>query len=107
MAATKTAKDEQKTASDAVTAQKLAIVEYEVKNASPGVKTGAIIGGIVVAGLLIGGCVYMKKKNSEEAEGGEMEDRQLFKAQFKGNTLKKVQKEALVPSFVIPAQEII
>ena len=67
-------------------------------------KTGAIIGGVVVAGLLVGGCVYYKKKQNDN-EGGEKEDKTLFKKQFKGNTMKKVQKEALVPSFAVPAEE--
>jgi hypothetical protein len=65
---------------------------------------GGIIGGVVVAGLLVGGCVYMRKKN-EDAEGGEKEDKKLFKLQFKGNSMKKSKKEALVPTFAIPAEE--
>ena len=69
-----------------------------------GSKTGAIIGGVVVAGLLVGGCIYYKKKQNDN-EGGEKEDKTLFKKQFKGNTIKKVQKEALVPSFAVPAEE--
>jgi hypothetical protein len=66
---------------------------------------GGIIGGVVVAGLLVGGCVYMKKKNSDDAEGGQKEDKKLFRLQFKGDTFKKIQKEALVPTFAIPAEE--
>ena len=72
---------------------------------SSGGMVGGIIAGVVVAGLLVGGCVYYKKKNSDDAEGGEKEDKKLFKLQFKGNTLKKIQKEALVPTFAIPAEE--
>ena len=67
--------------------------------------TGAIIGGVAAAAVLVGGCVYMKKKNSEENEGGQKEDKKLFKSTFKGNVVKKVQKEALVPTFAVPAEE--
>ena len=70
-----------------------------------GSKVGGIIGGVVAAGVLVGGCVYFKKKGNNDNEGGENEDRRLFKLQFKGNTVKKVQKEALVPTFAIPAEE--
>jgi ElaB/YqjD/DUF883 family membrane-anchored ribosome-binding protein len=69
-----------------------------------GSKNGAIIGGVVVAGLLIGGCVYYQKSKSDN-EGGAKEDKTLFKKQFKGNVVKKVQKEALVPTFAVPAEE--
>lgn len=64
---------------------------------------GAIIGGVVVAGLVVGGIIY--KKKSSDNEGGDKEDRSLFKKQFKGNVVKKVQKEALVPTFAVPAEE--
>jgi len=67
--------------------------------------TGAIIGGVAAAAVIVGGCVYMKKKNSEENEGGQKEDKKLFKSTFKGNVVKKVQKEALVPTFAVPAEE--
>ena len=67
--------------------------------------TGAIIGGVAAAAIIVGGCVYMKKKNSEENEGGQKEDKKLFKSTFKGNVVKKVQKEALVPTFAVPAEE--
>ena len=67
--------------------------------------TGAIIGGVAAAAVIVGGCVYMKKKNSEDAEGGQKEDKKLFKSTFKGNVVKKVQKEALVPTFAVPAEE--
>ena len=67
--------------------------------------TGAIIGGVAAAAIIVGGCVYMKKKNSEENEGGQKEDKKLFKSTFKGNVIKKVQKEALVPTFAVPAEE--
>lgn len=77
----------------------------DVKEPKKGKMVGGIIGGVVVAGLLVGGCVYMRKKNSDENEGGDSEDKKLFKLQFKGNTLRKVQKESLVPTFAIPAEE--
>ena len=67
--------------------------------------TGAIIGGVAAAAVIVGGCVYMKKKNSEDNEGGQKEDKKLFKSTFKGNVVKKVQKEALVPTFAVPAEE--
>lgn len=76
-----------------------------VEEPKKGKMVGGIIGGVVVAGLLVGGCVYMRKKNSDENEGGDSEDKKLFKLQFKGNTLRKVQKESLVPTFAIPAEE--
>ena len=66
---------------------------------------GAIIGGVAAAAVIVGGCVYMKKKNSEDNEGGQKEDKKLFKSTFKGNVVKKVQKEALVPTFAVPAEE--
>lgn len=68
-------------------------------------KTGAIIGGIAAAVVLVGGCVYYKKQQSDDAEGGQKEDKKLFKNTFKGNVVKKVQKEALVPTFAVPAEE--
>ena len=76
-----------------------------VEEPKKGKMVGGIIGGVVVAGLLVGGCVYMRKKNSDDNEGGDSEDKKLFKLQFKGNTLRKVQKESLVPTFAIPAEE--
>jgi len=109
------ATDEDKTAAaDAKTAFDKADKDLQAVNekvtpaageeSSSGSKTGAIIGGVVVAGLLVGGCIYYKKKQNDN-EGGEKEDKTLFKKQFKGNTIKKVQKEALVPSFAVPAEE--
>jgi hypothetical protein len=73
--------------------------------AVPKSKTGPIIGGVAGGLVLVGGIVYCMKKGKDDNEGGEMEDKKLFKAQFKGNTVKKVQKEALVPTFAIPAEE--
>jgi hypothetical protein len=97
----KDAKDEDKDSEDKDTKE-----EDSEDEAKKGGKVGAIIGGVVVAGLLVGGCVYLKKKReSEAAEGGECEDKKLFKLQFKGNTVKKIQKEALVPTYSIPAEE--
>ena len=99
----KDANDEDKDAKDEDKDTKEEDSEDEAKK---GGKVGAIIGGVVVAGLLVGGCVYLKKKrDSEAAEGGECEDKKLFKLQFKGNTVKKIQKEALVPTYSIPAEE--
>ena len=67
---------------------------------------GAVIGGVAAAVVLVGGCIYYKKKQGEEeSEGGQKEDRKLFKNTFKGNVVKKVQKEALVPTFAVPAEE--
>ena len=66
---------------------------------------GGILGGVAAAVVLVGGCVYYKKKNSEDNEGGQKEDKKLFKSTFKGNVVKKVQKEALVPTFAVPAEE--
>jgi hypothetical protein len=68
-------------------------------------KMGVIIGGVAAAVVLVGGCVYYKKKQGEDAEGGQKEDKKLFKNTFKGNVVKKVQKEALVPTFAVPAEE--
>ena len=63
-----------------------------------------VIGGVAAAVLLIGGCICYNQ-NKDDKEGGMKEDRKLFKSQFKGNTVKYIQKEALVPTFAIPAEE--
>ena len=77
----------------------------EEGEAAPKSKMGGIIGGVAGAVILIGGCVYYKKSQKNDEEGGEKEDRKLFKSTFKGNVVKKVQKEALVPTFAVPAEE--
>ena len=75
------------------------------EDAVPKSKMGAIIGGVAACVVLVGGCVYYKKKQGDDAEGGQKEDKKLFKNTFKGNVVKKVQKEALVPTFAVPAEE--
>ena len=99
-AAEEEAAEEEPAAEEEATDETTTDGEAEAKS-----NTGAIIGGVAAAAVIVGGCVYMKKKNSEENEGGQKEDKKLFKSTFKGNVVKKVQKEALVPTFAVPAEE--
>ena len=99
-AAEEEASEEEPAAEEEATDETTTDGEAEAKS-----NTGAIIGGVAAAAVIVGGCVYMKKKNSEDNEGGQKEDKKLFKSTFKGNVVKKVQKEALVPTFAVPAEE--
>jgi len=89
---------------EAATALETAADEAEAA-AAPKKNTGAIIGGVAAAVILIGGVVYYKRKSNEDNEGGQKEDKKLFRNTFKGNVVKKVQKEALVPTFAVSAEE--
>ena len=99
-AAEEEASEEEPAAEEEATDETTTDGEAEAKS-----NTGAIIGGVAAAAVIVGGCVYMKKKNSEENEGGQKEDKKLYKSTFKSNVVKKVQKEALVPTFAVPAEE--
>lgn len=59
----------------------------------------------VAAIALIGGGCYCYRKNKSENEGGEREDKKLFKKVFKGKVQKKAAKEEIIPTFAVPAEE--
>ena len=59
----------------------------------------------VAAIALIGGGCYCYRKNKSENEGGEKEDKKLFKKVFKGKVQKKAAKEEIIPTFAVPAEE--
>lgn len=66
---------------------------------------GPII-GIVAVGIIAGGyCAYKKRQDSEGQEGGNREDKKLFKKVFKGKTQKKATKEEMVPTFAVQSEE--
>jgi hypothetical protein len=59
----------------------------------------------VVALVVIGGGCFCYKKNQSDAEGGQKEDKKLFKKVFKGKTQKKATKEEIIPTFAVPNEE--
>ena len=61
----------------------------------------ASIVGLIVVGV---GC-YCYRKNKEDNEGGQKEDKKLFKKVFKGKVQKKAAKEEIIPTFAVPAEE--
>lgn len=59
----------------------------------------------VVALVVVGGGCYCYRKNSSENEGGQKEDKKLFKKVFKGKEQKKATKEEIIPTFAVPVEE--
>merc|ERR1719198_248973 len=72
-------------------------------NKATGGHLGLIMG--VVALVVVGGGCYCYRKNSSENEGGQKEDKKLFKKVFKGKEQKKATKEEIIPTFAVPAEE--
>ena len=61
-----------------------------------------VIGVLVVVAVAIAGVIYVKRRgNKNDAEGGEADDRKLYKSQIASvNAHKKAQKVALVDADV-------
>jgi flagellar basal body-associated protein FliL len=61
-----------------------------------------VIGVLVVVAVAIAGVIYVKRRgNKNESEGGEADDRKLYKSQIASvNAHKKAQKVALVDADV-------
>tara|TARA_B110001450_G_scaffold121962_1_gene114934 strand:+ start:260 stop:490 length:231 start_codon:yes stop_codon:yes gene_type:complete len=66
---------------------------------------GPMIVGIIALVVVVGGCYCYKKNSDSESEGGQKEDKKLFKKVFKGKVQKKATKEEIIPTFAIPAEE--
>lgn len=60
-----------------------------------------MIAVVLVLAVAVGGAVWYKKKKGADAEGGEADDRKLYKSQIASvNAHKKAQKVALVDADV-------
>lgn len=60
-----------------------------------------MIGVVLVLAAAVGGAFWYKKKQGKENEGGEADDRKLYKSQIASvNAHKKAQKVALVDADV-------
>ena len=60
-----------------------------------------VIGVVLVLAAAVGGALWYKKKQSADKEGGEADDRKLYKSQIASvNAHKKAQKVALVDADV-------
>ena len=60
-----------------------------------------VIGVLVVVAVAIAGVVYAKRRGDTKNEGGEADDRKLYKSQIASvNAHKKAQKVALVDADV-------
>merc|ERR1719163_1123361 len=64
---------------------------------------GMLVTGIVALVVIGGGC-YCYNKNKAENEGGDKEDKKLFKKVFKGKSQKKAVKDEIIPTFAVPAE---
>lgn len=69
-----------------------------------GSATTPIIVSITAIILIGGGCFYYRK-NKSEAEGGEKEDKKLFKKVFSGKVQKKAAKEEIIPTSTVSTVE--
>ena len=65
-------------------------------DSSSGSGVGILLGICGAAGL-IGGLAYFHQKSKDQNEGGEKEDKKLYKTQVKKNASKKAMKQSLVP----------
>jgi len=69
--------------------------------ASGGSTAIIIVGVVLVLAAAVGGAIWYKKSQAGDKEGGEAEDRKLYKSQIASvNAHKKAQKVALVDADV-------
>jgi len=76
-------------------------VTYTPASGSGGSTAFIVIGVVLVLAAAVGGAFWYKKKQSGDKEGGEADDRKLYKSQIASvNAHKKAQKVALVDADV-------